>query len=435
MDELGGAGIGFAQRFCNTMRVVGSLRFCHGARSRFFGTAAERPVTLRWSDGREAGTFLPKFLRENTIEAWDNSSKQRLDFGIPLGLQVRDAVPVEVSKPEYSGPAFRVLFSDGHVGHFPPPRPADTMWSTELRHKAKTYWGNEEASEIRDAMMASNGHLRFEWKDLVEDNPATARRWIESMHTHGVALVSGMPVTQQTPSDGLRQFAQSLGTFLAPSVYGETFQIKSVTSPNNLAYSNLGLQMHTDLPFNEQPPGIQLFYCLQQADEGGESIAMDGFHAAETLRQQDPDAFQLLCDHLLRFQDVTGEWFLSAEHPTIELDATCSSGPKLRRINFNERARDSWRHWNPTSLDKTAEIYAALLKFEKLVEERSRYVSLRLMPGDMICTDNWRVMHSRSSFLGSRHFVGGYLDWDAVRGRWRSLSNIFQSQWDSTRSV
>ena len=46
---------------------------------------------------------------------------------------------------------------------------------------------------------------------------------------------------------------------------GETFQIKSVCDPNNLAYSNLGLQMHTDLPFNAQPPGIQLFFCMQQA--------------------------------------------------------------------------------------------------------------------------------------------------------------------------
>lgn len=39
-------------------------------------------------------------------------------------------------------------------------------------------------------------------------------------------------------------------------------------------------------------------------------------------------------------------------------------------------------------------------------KERSRYVSLRLMPGEMICTDNWRVMHSRSGFIGSRHWKG-----------------------------
>lgn len=44
----------------------------------------------------------------------------------------------------------------------------------------------------------------------------------------------------------------------------------------------------------------------------------------------------------------------------------------------------------------------ALHEYEKLVEEQERYVSRRLLPGEMICTDNWRVMHSRSSFLGSR---------------------------------
>jgi hypothetical protein len=26
-------------------------------------------VTLRWADGREAGAFLPKYLRENTMDA------------------------------------------------------------------------------------------------------------------------------------------------------------------------------------------------------------------------------------------------------------------------------------------------------------------------------------------------------------------------------
>ena len=392
----------------------------------------ERTVTLRWPDGREAGAFLPKFLRENTIEAWDSSSKQRLDFCVPLDLQVQEMAPVEFTSPEYSGPAFRLQFSDGHVGHFPPPPPTDAMWSRELRHQNKVLWGSEEASTIRGELTDSGGHLRFEWKDLEDRNSSAARRWIEAMHTHGLTLVTGMPVSMDAPSDGLHRFAETLGTFLAPSVYGQTFQIKSVTSPNNLAYSNLGLQMHTDLPFNEQPPGIQLFNCLQQAEEGGESIAMDGFAAAESLRQQDPEAFQTLCEHLIGFQDVTSDWFLSAQHPTFELEpapATGSAVPRLQRVNFNERARDSWRHWNPASLKQAERVYEALLKYERLVEEHSRYVSLRLMPGEMVCTDNWRVMHSRSSFLGSRFFVGGYLDWDAVRARWRRLSNTFETQW------
>ena len=408
----------------------------HGLR-RVAGTGVERAVTLRWPDGREVGAFLPKFLRENTIEAWDGSSKQRLDFCLPLDLQVRDVAPVEFSSPDYSGPAFRLQFSDGHLGHFTPPRPADTMWSNELRRQEKLLWGSEEAAQVRGELRDGHGPLRFEWKDL-QENPSVAKRWIEAMHSHGLALVAGLPSSEDKPFEGVHAFARSLGTFLAPSVYGETFQIKSVASPNNLAYSSLGLQMHTDLPFNEQPPGIQLFHCLQQAEEGGESIAMDGFAAAESLRQQDPEAFQTLCEHPIGFQDVTKDWFLSAKHPTFELDgaASADTASKLRRLNFNERARDSWRHWNPAaSLQQEERVYEAMRKFEELVEDRSRYVSLRLMPGEMICTDNWRVMHSRSSFLGSRYFVGAYLDWDAVRGRWRSLSNTFQAQWRDIAST
>lgn len=38
----------------------------------------------------------------------------------------------------------------------------------------------------------------------------------------------------------VKSFAEKLGTYLAPTVYGETFQIKAVTDPNNLAYSNVG---------------------------------------------------------------------------------------------------------------------------------------------------------------------------------------------------
>lgn len=35
-------------------------------------------------------------------EAWDSSSKQRLHFGIPLDLEVTDAIPVECTSPPYS---------------------------------------------------------------------------------------------------------------------------------------------------------------------------------------------------------------------------------------------------------------------------------------------------------------------------------------------
>eukprot|EP00438_Fugacium_kawagutii_P035382 Skav201841 [mRNA] locus=scaffold484:249041:251642:- [translate_table: standard] len=88
-----------------------------------------QPVTLQWADGRE--------------EAWDRSSKQRLDFGIPMDLQVTEVA-------QDSSPAFRLHFSDGHVGHFAPPLPAETMWSEELHNRKRSFWGTAEASSIQD---------------------------------------------------------------------------------------------------------------------------------------------------------------------------------------------------------------------------------------------------------------------------------------------
>lgn len=41
----------------------------------------------------------------------------------------------------------------------------------------------------------TSGSLRFEFSDLLDEKKRgeTARRWIEAMHIHGVAVVSGVP--------------------------------------------------------------------------------------------------------------------------------------------------------------------------------------------------------------------------------------------------
>eukprot|EP00434_Breviolum_minutum_P009495 symbB.v1.2.008359.t1/scaffold524.1/size192337/8 len=201
--------------------------FRRGSLCRWKSTQA---VTLRWADGTAAGAFLPKYLRENTLEAWDNSSKQRLDFGIPSDLKVKEASLVNGIKSfDYSGPLFRLEFSDGHVGHFPPSPPASSFWSKELQQQKKCFWGTAESSKIQEEM--TSGSLRFEFSDLLDEKKRseTARRWIEAMHIHGVAVVSGMPISESP----LKDFASALGTYISPSVYGETFQINYLLAFNS----------------------------------------------------------------------------------------------------------------------------------------------------------------------------------------------------------
>lgn len=51
---------------------------------------------------------------------------------------------------------------------------------------------------------------------------------------------------------------------------------------------------------------MQFLHCISQAAEGGESQVVDGFHMAEQLRKEDPEAFRILTSTLVDFTD-TGE--------------------------------------------------------------------------------------------------------------------------------
>ena len=61
---------------------------------------------------------------------------------------------------------------------------------------------------------------------------------------------------------------------------------QSMDDPINVAYSNLGLELHIDLAYYESPPGLQLLHCLQFDDDvvGGLSQLFDGFRIAQVGR-------------------------------------------------------------------------------------------------------------------------------------------------------
>jgi gamma-butyrobetaine dioxygenase len=215
------------------------------------------------------------------------------------------------------------------------------------------------------------------------------------------------------------------------TVYGPSFTIKSVANPNNLAYNNKGLLGHTDQPYMEQPPAIQLFHCITQASEGGDSRFLDGFRLAQKVWQKDPQAFTTLSQHQVLYHDLTPQWHLEAYHSVFQLagsdgsQADAGAMPKLKRIAFNEQCRDSWRQYDPNDASQSSasldQFYHALTMLEKLVWEEEEF-GIRLQPGEVIVSDNWRTLHNRSGFVGERHFEGCYIDWDVAEAIWRRSS-------------
>ena len=85
--------------------------------------------------------------------------------------------------------------------------------------------------------------------------------------------------------------------------YGRWFEVRAEVNPSNLAYTNLGLQAHTDNPYRDPVPTLQILACLENTVEGGEfdrRRRLCGRGAA--ARRRSPRGFELLSGHPARFE-------------------------------------------------------------------------------------------------------------------------------------
>jgi gamma-butyrobetaine dioxygenase len=192
--------------------------------------------------------------------------------------------------------------------------------------------------------------------------------------------------------------------------YGRWFEVRAEVNPNNLAYTNLGLQAHTDNPYRDPVPTLQVLACVENTVDGGESSVVDGFAVAEALQRENPEGFRLLTSRPARF-DYSGSAGvrLRAKRPMLEL------GPdgELIAVRFNNR---SLAPVTDVSFDEMPAYYTAYRRFAELIEDPAFDVSFKLKPGEAFIVDNTRVLHARKSFSssGKRWLQGCYADKDGV---------------------
>ncbi len=193
--------------------------------------------------------------------------------------------------------------------------------------------------------------------------------------------------------------------------YGEVFDVRSVPQPENLAYSDLGLGLHTDNPYRDPVPGFQALHVLAASPEGGESLFADGFALAEQVRATDPGAFSLLTRTAVPFRYRSKDAELYAERPLIQL----SCRGEVAAVHYNSRSIAPLR----LPPGETRAFYAAYRRFALLLRDSRLQLRLRLADGDLVVFDNQRVLHGRTAFASAnyaRHLRGCYLTRDSVYG-------------------
>ena len=114
------------------------------------------------------------------------------------------------------------------------------------------------------------------------------------------------------------QVAASFG-FVRETNYGRLFDVRVEPAPDNLAFTSRAIRPHTDNPYRDPEPTVQLLHCLRTADNGGDTGLVDGFAAAAALRAEDAESFDTLARTPVPFGYIDKATELRASLPLIKL--------------------------------------------------------------------------------------------------------------------
>ena len=304
-----------------------------------------------------------------------------------------------ISHAEVADERIEVLFApDGHRAAF------TRAWLTahRLGEGPAADGRTEDAKQLWQAADLSDDLSDGSWPRF-QAEAAHRESCLDSLLRKGFVLLHDVP----TEDREVLKVAGGFG-YVRHTNYGDLFEVRVEERAANLAFTSLPIRPHTDNPYRDPVPTIQLLHCLRNAAGGGDSGLVDGFHAAALLRATAPAAFDLLARTPVVFRYADAGADLTATRPLIGLDPA----DRIREIRFNNRSMQ------PLSLPESAVsvYYEAYRQFAELLYRPQAQLNLRLEPGDCLVFDNTRALHSRTGFTagGDRHLQGCYADLDGA---------------------
>ncbi|MFI9363935.1 phosphonate degradation HD-domain oxygenase [Kitasatospora sp. NPDC053057] len=329
----------------------------------------------------------PYWLRDNCpcAECRDPRNGQKL-------FQIDDLPPdltIAASK-ELDG-NLEVLWSDGHRSRYPLDWLHDTDEGDGRTEQGKRLWA---------AADFARGIPEADWAAYLTD-PAEQAAVLAAVRRSGFAVLRGVPTVERQ----VLRVAESFG-YVRVTNYGELFDVRVEPDPNNLAFTDRAIAPHTDNPYRDPVPTLQLLHCLENSATGGDSGLVDGFKAAAILRDESPEDFATLTRTPVPFVFRDRRTELRADRPLIDVDPL----DRIREIRFNNRSIGTLR-----GTDREA-FYAAYRRFAAITLRPELQLTFRLNPGDCLIFDNTRLLHARTAFEqdGRRHLQGCYADLDAL---------------------
>jgi gamma-butyrobetaine dioxygenase len=353
-------------------------------------------LILKWAEeGRVELASI--WLRDNLRQDLDAGNGQRLTdvADLPVEPRIRHAA--------VQGTAIRIEWEGEEAG-----ASFEIDW---LAAQAAAIAGERALPQPRLWLEGSrlDAARDFAWARLAaaREDMGLQASWLHRLVTDGLAFLAEVPT-----EPGALLATMPLVGQIAATNYGLLFDVRAVPQPENLAYSDRGLGLHTDNPYREPVPGFQALHVLIAAPDGGESLFADGFALAAELRQQDPAAFEVLTTTPVPFTYRSRNALLRAERPLIQL----SGRGEVVAVHYNSRSIQPL----PFAAETAERYYRAYRRFAMLLREPRFMMRFSMGAGDLVVFDNQRILHGRTGFASARHprhLQGCYLTRDSVFSR------------------
>lgn len=302
-----------------------------------------------------------------------------------------------------------IQWSDDHQSYFP------LDWLAQHDYSAGEFncdpansnsirlWGRELQDDIPT----------FQYDDLFQCDQALLE-WCCAVRDVGLTIVQNAPCKEGE----IERFAEHVAC-VRETIYDRLHNVRATSSEYNaynVASTSLELKPHTDMPNYNNPPGVQMFHFLVNDSVGGESTAVDGAMVVKQLQENDTQAYELLSRIPVCFRMHSSRGDIINANPLLTLD----SKGQLRVFRFSNQLAQAFN----VEASLMTDFYRAYQALAKLVEAPENKVQFRLNTGDIMVTNNLRVMHGRNEYdpnSGDRHLQLSYMDFDDVLSRIRML--------------
>jgi len=355
----------------------------------------ESPAAVIFRSAKKEQAIPALWLREKTpdAESTDTATQQRL-----FDSHLIDPEIALVKLEKINSSSARLTFSDGHRATYTTSELLENVLDQDIFPSAESWNSNINVNLVK-----------HNWAEL--DDDIKFQKSLFSFLKYGFIILSNVP----NDPEQVLAVGSKFG-YVKETNFGKYFEVYSKPTANDLAYRSVRLGPHTDNPYRDPVPGIQLLHCLVNETSGGLSTLVDSVSVVEKLKQEDFEGYALLKDTAVRFRFIDKGVELTARRPMISVD---DSGKTLG-VHYSPRL-------DSLPLLEDGEVKAfhrARKRLAELFNHEDYELKFRLGAGELMLFDNSRVLHGRTSYdpsEGHRHLQGCYIDFDGPRERFSEV--------------